>query len=189
MDPQNQNFTQQGNSLAQWLFQGAQKFSSLVPNFSNNQNTQNNQVANSTPTTKYPSLNTSIKSLWALTTNYGDSTKYEKFHPGIDVANKIGTPIPSFSGGTVERIENNKTWFGNSVIIKDNNGDELRYSHLKQAYVKPGQAIAKGTEIWEMWNSGSTYSTSGWTGSHLDLRIMNAYKKYINPFTYLNQNG
>lgn len=183
----NQNYNS-STSLAQWLFQWAQRFSSLVPNIQ-----RQSRVANSTPITKYPSLNnsinTSVKSLGALTTNYGDSTRYEKYHPGIDIANKIWTPIPSFSGGTVERIENNKSWFGNSVLVKDDQGNELRYSHLQQAYVKPGQRIAKWSEIGVMWASGSTYSTSGWSGSHLDLRIMNAYKKYINPFTYLNQNG
>jgi len=183
-----QNYSQQSQNLIQWLVSWAKRFSSLVPSISNsnNQSIQTN-IANSTPATQYPNLNTSLKNLWALTTNYWESTKYEKFHPGIDVANKIWTPIPSFSGGTVERIENNKTWFGNSVIVKDPSWNELRYSHLKQAYVKPGQNLNKWAEIGLMWNSWSTYSTSGWTWSHLDLRIKNAYKKYVNPFTYLNQ--
>lgn len=190
MDNINQN-NQQGNNLAQWLFQGAKRFSSLVPNVSrqNSQTYSPNNAANSTPATKYQNLNTSLKSLGALTTGYWDKTRYEDYHPGIDIANKIGTPIPAFSWGTVERIENNKSWFGNSVLVRDDQGNELRYSHLKQAYVKPGQRINKWTELGVMWNTWSTYSTSWGTGSHLDLRIKNAYKKYINPFTYLNQQG
>jgi replicative DNA helicase Mcm len=34
-------------------------------------------------------------------------------------------------------------------------------------------------------NSGSTYSTSGGTGSHLDLRIRNAYGKLVDPLSFL----
>lgn len=178
-----QNYTKITNNLSQKLFSWAKAFSSAVPSI----NTWQWVVANSTPASTYPNLNTSLKWLWALTTNFWESTRYEKFHPGIDLANKIWTPIPSFSDWIVERIENNKSWFWNSVLVKDNQWNELRYSHLKQAYVKPWQKITKGTQIGAMGNTGSTYSNSGWTWSHLDLRIMNAYKKYINPFTYINQ--
>ena len=181
-----QNINQQSNDITQKLVSGAMRFASKVPNFSSPTQTWN---SNSTPVTSYPKLNASINWLWQLTTNYWESTKYEKFHPGIDIANKIWTPVPSFSQGTVERIEKNPSWFGNSVIIKDPQWNELRYSHLKQAYVKPGQKLTKWSEIGLMGNTWSTYSVSGWTWSHLDLRIMNAYKKYINPFTYLSQNG
>ena len=44
------------------------------------------------------------KQLGTITTQWGNSTRYEKFHPGIDIANKIGTPIPAFAGGTVTNI-------------------------------------------------------------------------------------
>lgn len=191
MDNTTPNYSQQSNNLANKLVSWASRFASLVPKSSSFPSAPNFSTGNktTTPATSFPNLNTSVKSLWSLTTGYGDSTKYEKFHPGIDIANKIGTPVPSFSGWTVERIENNKSWFGNSVLIRDEQWNELRYSHLKQAYVKPWQKIAKWTEIWVMWNTWSTYSNSGWTWSHLDLRIMNAYKKYINPFTYLQQKG
>ena len=149
------------------------------------------QMSNSTPsvapkssgiTDRYPNL----KKLGALTTGFGESTRYEKFHPGIDIANKIGTPIDAFSGGTVVKVDTGKQQgdkgFGNRIIVRDDQGDEWSYGHLNDVYVKPGQKITKGQNISTMGNSGSTYSTSGGTGSHLDLRIYNTYKKrYVNP--------
>jgi hypothetical protein len=39
-----------------------------------------------------------------------------------------------------------------------------------------------------MGKSGNSYSPSGWDPSHLDLRIVDAYGRYKNPMTYLNNN-
>ena len=54
-------------------------------------------------------------------------------------------------------------------------------------YVKAGQKISKGQQLGIMGASGNTYSTSGGTGSHLDLRLwklVNGKKQYVNPMTY-----
>ena len=132
----------------------------------------------------------SFKQLGALTTPYGGSTKYEGKHPGVDLANKIGTPIPSFTGGTVVGVESGfrkgDKGFGNSVIVRDAQGNMVRYSHLNNAYVKVGQQVKPGAIIGAMGNTGSTYSTSGGTGSHLDLRIKDARGNYIDPNKYLS---
>ena len=132
---------------------------------------------------------TDISSLGTVTTPYQGSTNYESVHPGIDVANKIGTQIPSFSGGTV--IESKSGYkqgdkgFGNTVVVQDAKGNKWRYSHLNQGYVKVGQQVQPGTVIGGMGNTGSTYSLHGGTGSHLDLRIKDAYGKYLNPYSLL----
>jgi murein DD-endopeptidase MepM/ murein hydrolase activator NlpD len=132
----------------------------------------------------------SFKQLGAITTPYGGSTKFEGSHPGIDIANKIGTPISAFTGGTVIDVQGGfkqgDQGFGNSVIIKDSQGNMVRYSHLHNAYVKVGQQINPGAVIGSMGNSGSTYSTSGGTGSHLDLRIKDAQGNYLDPNKYLS---
>ena len=142
-----------------------------------------NTIANSTPsTTKLP---TQLSSLGSLTTPYGSSTKYEAFHPGVDIANKIGTPIPAYASGTVIAEDSGRKQgdkgFGNTIVVQDDLGRQWRYSHLNNEYVKVGQKITAGSQIGTMGNSGSTYSLSGGTGSHLDLRIKDAYGKYINP--------
>lgn len=137
-------------------------------------------------------ISTDLNKLGAITTTWGDSTRYEKFHHAVDVANKPGTPIPAFTGGTVTSVETGKkqgdNGFGNNIIVTDAQGNKQRYSHLHQAYVKVGQKVGAGQPLGTMGNSGSTYSPSGkGTGTHLDYRIVDAYNNYINPYTYLKK--
>lgn len=128
--------------------------------------------------------------LGVLTVPYGGKTQEEQFHPGVDVANDMGTPIPATVNGTVVEAdgghvqgENN---FGNSVIIKDAEGNNHEFHHLQNIGVKPGQKVSQGQQVATMGNSGATYSQSGkGDGTHLDYRIVTAYGKYLNPMTYL----
>lgn len=134
-----------------------------------------------------------LKGLGSISTQYGSSTSYEKFHPAIDVANRMGTPLSAFTGGTVTEVvggkkqDPSKPSFGNYVIITDQYGNKNRYSHLHQSFVKVGQKVAPGARIGTMGNTGSTYSQSGGDASHLDYRIQDAYGKYINPMVYLSK--
>jgi len=130
-----------------------------------------------------------LKSLGTETTPYGGSTKYEKFHPGVDIAAPIGTPIPTTVGGRViEQMSGKKqgdAGYGNYVIIQDMAGNKYRYSHLSRDYVRLGQYVPRGTILGAMGASGQTYSVSGGTGSHLDLRIRDAFGRYQNPYNFL----
>ena len=132
-------------------------------------------------------------SLGPVTVPYGGSTNYEKFHPGIDIAAPIGTELKPYVGGTVidlrtGRVQDaSKPSFGNYVIIKDSQGNNHRYSHLSKSFVKVGQQVTPDMVIGNIGNSGSTYSTHGGTGSHLDYRIKNAYGKYIDPSVFINR--
>ena len=135
---------------------------------------------------RYPN----ITSLGRVTTEYGGQTRYEKFHPAVDIANAKGTKIPSPVSGIVEDAVGGMgqgNGYGNSVTIKDANGDRHKLSHLNVPYVRPGQSVQAGqTPIGEMGNSGSAYSPSGQgDGTHLDYRIVTAYGKYKNPMTYI----
>lgn len=120
-----------------------------------------------------------------LTTNFGGTTKGEGFHPGIDVANKEGTPIPSFADGVVTGVGPKNDGMGNVVTLKDSEGNIHQYGHLKSALVKPGERVKKGQPIAQMGKTGNVYSPSGGDPTHLDLRIANAYGKWKNPLTYL----
>lgn len=142
------------------------------------------------PTKKYPMLN----KLGRVTTPFGGKTRYEGSHKGIDIANKIGTPIPAFVPGKVIAIkpgqkpgENN---YGNSILIKDKFGNIHRYSHLTKILVKPGEEVKKDEKIGTMGETGSAYSessTAPGAGSHLDYRIHNAYKQFIDPTKYVKK--
>ena len=149
--------------------------------------TPNTNVANSTPAV------VGASPLGTITTPYGGQTRFESFHKGVDIANKIGTPIPADVSGVVTDVERGYQQgskgdggFGNSVIITDSQGNQHRYSHLLGAYVMVGQPIQKGQVFAAMGNSGQTYSLSGGTGSHLDYRIKDLYGRYVNPTPYIS---
>ena len=153
------------------------------------------QNLTSTPTQQTPNATTpaSFSNLGTISMKYGGSTNFEKFHPGIDIANKQGTPIPSFSGGVVSKVVTGQPWtpnkpsFGNYIIVTDPQGGKHRYSHLYQTYVKVGQPVTRGLQLGTMGHTGGAYSPSGGDPSHLDYRIRDAYGKYVNPMVYLSQ--
>jgi len=132
-----------------------------------------------------------FNNLGKVTVPYGGTTTQEEFHPGVDFANEMGTPIPAIKGGTVLKVddghvqgENN---FGNTLEIKDQAGNVHQYHHLQNINVQPGQQVQDGQpNVATMGNSGATYSESGkGDGTNLDYRIVNAYSRYINPMTYI----
>jgi murein DD-endopeptidase MepM/ murein hydrolase activator NlpD len=128
--------------------------------------------------------------LGVLTVPFGGKTAEEAMHPGVDFANEMGTPIPAIVDGFVTKTEGGhkqgENNFGNSVTIKDANGDNHEFHHLQNINVKPGQQVAKGQQVATMGNTGATYSESGQgDGTCLDYRIVTEYGKYKNPMTYL----
>lgn len=128
---------------------------------------------------------TNLKDLGTVTVKYLGRTRYERSHPAIDFANKIGTPIPSNIGGTVVAVRTGKRQgdkgYGNYVRIRDSSGNVHYYNHLDSVNVKVGDFVDPGMVFAKMGNTGSTYSVSGGTGSHLDYRVKNSRGAYINP--------
>ena len=109
--------------------------------------------------------------LGPITTPYGGSTRYEKFHPGIDIGAPTGSPISAYTEGKVTGLRTGQPRttapsFGNYVIITDAEGNQHRYSHLHKNFVELGQQVTSGMPI----------------GSD---RIRNAYGQYVNPLKYL----
>lgn len=134
----------------------------------------------------------SLTKLGVITTPFGGNTTQEQGSPGVDIANKIGTKVPSTTPGVVTEVseghvpgENN---YGNFVIVKDPQGNAHRYSHLNRGYVKVGQKVKAGQTVGELGNTGATYSASGkGDGANLDYRIVDSYGRYKNPMTYLKK--
>jgi murein DD-endopeptidase MepM/ murein hydrolase activator NlpD len=127
-----------------------------------------------------------FKNIGAITVPYGGQTREEGFHPGVDVANEIGTPIPATAGGVVTKVDNGHVQgennFGNTLEIRDGEGNTHQYHHLQGIDARPGQMVQQGQQVATMGNTGSTYSESGkGDGAHLDYRIVNAYGRYRNP--------
>ena len=136
-----------------------------------------------TPQQKY-------KNLGVVTTPFGGSTRGEARHPGVDIANNMGTPVKSTVSGRVVskadgKVQGDKN-LGNFVTVEDGQGNRHWYSHLKRGYVNVGDTVKKGQPLGEMGNSGAAYSKSGQgDGTHLDYRIVDAYGKYKNPMNFI----
>ena len=131
--------------------------------------------------------NINLRQIGNLTTPFGGQTRGESFHPGLDIANRPGSPIPAFADGQIQSVGPTQNGMGNIVTLKDNGGNTHQYSHLQKANVKPGQKVKKGQTIAAMGSSGGTsYSPSGGNADHLDIRIANRYGRFMNPLTYLN---
>lgn len=120
-----------------------------------------------------------------LTVGFGQRTKDEPKHMGVDFANKSGTPIPAFADGVVIGVGSTNNGLGNVVTLKDAGGNTHSYGHLQKAVVKPGMRVKKGQQIANMGATGNSYSPSGGDPSHVDVRIVDAYNRYKNPLTYL----
>ena len=102
---------------------------------------------------------------------------YSAAHRGLDIANKIGTPLYAADSGVVE-YAGWGTGYGNQVVIDHGGGKKTRYAHASKLYVKRGEKVAKGETIAAM---GST----GWsTGSHIHFEVIINGVKY-NPLNYI----
>ena len=113
-----------------------------------------------------------------ITLEFGESSKYQPFHTGIDIAGKKGDPINPAMEGTVIYAGEIFWGFGKHIII--DNGDNIHtiYAHLDKIFVYKGQKVKTDTVIG---HEGST----GWsTGNHLHFQV-NVYGIPINPRVFL----
>ena len=103
-------------------------------------------------------------------------TGQEEFHRGVDIAVPTGTNVYAAMDGTVTTAEYD-SYYGNYVVIEDNNGYCTKYAHMDTLSVSAGQSITHGTII------GTTGNTGSSTGSHLHIECL--YNgEYYNPLFY-----
>jgi len=114
-----------------------------------------------------------------ITLEFAQSSPYQIFHTGIDIANDPGTSITPFVDGEVVYAGEIFWGYGKHIII--DHGDNIRsiYAHLDKIYVFKGQKVVIGDEIGKM---GST----GWsTGPHLHFEVR-VYGIPVNPRVFLD---
>lgn len=103
---------------------------------------------------------------------------YSLRHNGLDIGNKVGTPIYAADGGKVEIAASG--WnggYGNTIVL--NHGKlKTRYGHLSRLYVRAGQNVVKGQVIGEMGSTGRS------TGPHLHFEVLSGKVRY-NPLNYI----
>lgn len=127
----------------------------------------------------------STPSVWPvrgwLTSGFGyridPFTGLRQFHEGLDIANRMGTPIMAPADGVVSRCSNN-FGFGLTVEITHGYGILTRYAHLSKSHVGVGQRVKRGERIAAMGSTGRA------TGPHLhyEVRLNNVP---LNPRNYI----
>jgi murein DD-endopeptidase MepM/ murein hydrolase activator NlpD len=86
-----------------------------------------------------------------------------RFHNGVDLVARLGTPVGAAMAGTVAAIGFNAN-YGRYIFLQ-HPGYQTMYAHLSRITVSTGQRIAQGQKIGELGNTG--YST----GPHLHFSI------------------
>jgi murein DD-endopeptidase MepM/ murein hydrolase activator NlpD len=115
----------------------------------------------------------STPSIWPvrgwLTSGFGyridPFTGLRQFHEGLDIANRLGTPIIAPADGIVSRCSNS---FGFGLTLEINHGYGIKtiYGHLSKTYVTVGHSVRRGERIAAMGSSGRA------TGPHLHYQVM-----------------
>lgn len=102
-----------------------------------------------------------------------------RFHKGIDIAGKRGTPINTIASGFVT-FAGRKGGYGNVIEIHHSDSLKSRYAHLDRINVKKGTVVRKGGSIATMGSTGRV------TGPHLHLEVWENGKA-VNPEKYLSR--
>lgn len=106
------------------------------------------------------------------------STRFSRWHQGIDLATGLGMPIHPISEGVVEEVNFSFFGLGNHIAITHSNGYRSVYGHMGKVYVKKGQLVTSPNILGEV-------GLSGWTsGPHTHLEIYKGNKP-INPQSIL----
>jgi murein DD-endopeptidase MepM/ murein hydrolase activator NlpD len=115
-----------------------------------------------------------------LTSGFG--ARWGTTHQGMDIANRIGTPILSAADGMV--IEAGPaSGFGLWVRVQHDDGSITVYGHINDYSVREGQRVKAGEQIARMGNRG--YST----GPHLHFEVWDSEGRKMNPKSWLVENG
>ena len=100
-----------------------------------------------------------------------------EFHTGLDIANRIGTPVRAAEAGIVRFVG----WmggYGRLIVVAHGDGLETSYSHLSAMVVSLGERVGRGQVVGRM---GST----GWsTGPHLFFEVRR-YGVAVDPVPFL----
>jgi murein DD-endopeptidase MepM/ murein hydrolase activator NlpD len=106
-------------------------------------------------------------------------TKRRAYHAGIDIANRIGTPVHASQSGKVI-FSGYKSHYGKTVILSHQQGYSTVYGHLDKILVKKGQVVRQGDKIGTVGNTGRS------TGPHLHFEI-HRYRRIIDPLKLLHR--
>ena len=96
-----------------------------------------------------------------------------RYHPGVDIACAVGTPVLATGSGVVEYISFDST-YGNMLVLKHNDSVTTVYGHNDRVLAVKGQRVRVGSRIAESGNSGRSSAPH----VHYEVRI---HGEPINP--------
>jgi len=102
-----------------------------------------------------------------------------RFHRGIDIVNRRGTPVYATADGVVSRAVRIAD-LGKTIDLSHGRGYVTRFAHLSEILVKPGQKVGRGELIGKMGSTGRS------TGDHLHYEVFYDGRR-VNPWKYLGQ--
>lgn len=115
-----------------------------------------------------------------VTSGYG--SRWGSHHYGVDIANRVGTPIHAVTDGTV--LESGPaSGFGMWVRVRQDDGTTGVYGHVNESFVKAGQKVHVGQTIATVGNRGQS------TGPHLHYEVWDKSGQKINPQVWLASRG
>ncbi len=104
-------------------------------------------------------------------------TKKHRFHYGVDLWARMGTPARAAAGGKVLRAERAGA-YGNLVVVDHGGGLQTRYAHLSAFDVQPGDIVEAGDTV------GRVGSTGRSMGPHLHFEVFRGGKP-VDPVSEL----
>lgn len=126
-----------------------------------------------------------IKNLGTIT-GYGSPL----WKQGLDVGAKKGSNLTSPASGTV-MFAGKKGGWGNQVVVRDANGNDIQLSHLDAVNVKVGDKVVKNQPLGLTGNTGSVLKMNGQAptadelaagrGAHVDITIKDGKGSYVDP--------
>lgn len=103
--------------------------------------------------------------------------RWNRFHKGIDIAAKIGSPIVAARDGVVA-FRGWKPGFGLVVVIQHDEG-RTYYAHCQTTIVRAGQWVSRGETIASVGNTGHSY------GAHVHFEYRDANNRSIDPGPFM----
>ncbi len=104
----------------------------------------------------------------------------KRWHYGLDLAAKKGTPILASEAGVVVYAGTGFSGYGKLLVIEHSEEWATLYAHLNKYSVKEGEQVKQGQKIGEMGRTGRA------SGVHLHFEIR-YNRQPVNPLMYLPQ--
>ena len=105
-----------------------------------------------------------------ISSPYGE--RGQKFHQGVDLRAKKGTPVHAASKGVVVYVGSKIRGYGRMIVLKHDDGFYTVYAHHSKNIAKAGQKVEKGEVIALSGSSGHSH------GAHLHFELRRGTQSY-----------